>query len=572
MAKDVDKALARISSGLDFRETFGLEKTWTSLEAKFYSVSSSEGCGPNIIQARADAVISALSIPEMYCLVTGKTKPSSAHAPMIEALVNQTLAALDVDEAMEDALTCACLFGKGLLKIGFDSEYGYDEKLQLGGLGGTLSQYGKNGELLESGKASRGMPWVRPVLPHDVVVPWGTVALADAPEIWHRVVRHVDDVRADPKYSNVRGLEPTLSMKDVVMGLSHVRERAEDQPPHEGDDSGTSPEYLELWEQMDKRTRRIRVLLMTGEGKGRWIRDDENVLQIGNVLPWVDVGLTPRTRAFWATPLTYFIAPHQLELDDLHWQAKEQRRASILKLLVKRGALNDHNKAILLSAQPAAMVEVEDGVDDIRDVVMELGANSNINTLLHLEEEHILRSARETIGMSRAMSGEYDSKNRRPAAETYAVEQGGGLRLGRRQKGLRRSYTRLTHIIMSIIAKHWTQERAVRYIGDDGRQVWGAVTREILEQGKWAFQVTFSPEHYETPMSRQREALQLMATFAGNPLVDQAGLVETLVTAYNMPQLRAARPGATDANLRVQMQQVQGGGGGASAGGGQGAG
>lgn len=555
---EVRDALDRITAGMSYRETFGLESTWLDLETKFFSVSQSADCGPNIVQARGDALVAALSIPEMYCMVEGSTRESAQSAPIIEALANQTLAALDIADAMEDALTSAYVFGKGLLKIGFDSEYGYEPSLRLGGLGGTLSQYGPKGELLESGRARSGMPWTAPVLPHDVVVPWGTVRLEDAEEIWHRVVRHIDDVKADLKYSDTGDLEPVLSMRDVRMGYSQVRENPEESLPQETEGEDSEREYIELWEGMTKRDRLVRTIAMTGEGEAKLLRRETNELQIDNVLPWVDVGLTLRTRSFWVTPLAYYIAAAQDELDDIHWQAKLQRRASLLKLLVKKGALTPANMDRLLDGEPAAVVEVEETFGELRDVVLPVGMNNSINTLLHMEEEHVLRSARETIGMSRAMTGEYDQKNRRPAAETYAVERGGELRLGRRQKSLRRSYHRLVQILMGLVAKHWTLPRAVRYIGADGASKWGDVTQRLLRDGKWAYKVNFSPEHYETPGGRQREALQLLGAFAGNPLVDQSGLVENLVTAFNMPQLRAAQPGATDADLRVRMSEMQG--------------
>ena len=562
-----DDYLAEINSGLSYRKLFGLDQTWLDIEAKFYSVSVNTDTAQNIIQSKGDALISALSYPDVTPMVRGLNEESSKNAPMVEAWGDRMLGVMGVAEQMEDALTHAYLFGVGLLKLGFDSEFGYDPEMKLGALGGTVSQFASDGRALESGYAKIGQPWCKAIDPRSVIVPWGTKNLAEATQIWHEVIRHIDDVKADAKYKNTVGLTATLSRKDVELSVGKPKETVEQST--ETQDDTIEKEYIKIWEGMIRNTRKIVAVALTGEGKAVLIRDEINSNQIGSRLPWVEVRLTLRSRAFWTTPLAFYISPHQNELNDIHWQAKEQRRASVLKLVFRKNALDDAAKANLASAQPALFIEVDEGTTDLSDTFAFIGFNNNINTLLHEEEQHIVSNARDCIGISQGMAGEYPDKNRRPAAETNAVEQGAGMRLGRRQKGLQRSWAEVFKTVLGICAAHWGPSQSVEYMTAEGAKAWGRVTQEVLTKGSYAYEVRFSPQHAPTPKSRLQEAVGLYQAFAGNPAVDQMRLLENASAASGGKINAAAPQGAgKNANLPISLQGgTPGGGAGAGTGG-----
>jgi len=560
--------LDEITAGLAYRRRFGLEDTWLDIEAKFYGVSLATDTGPNIVQSRGDALISALATPDVAPMVEGLSEDAAAVAPVVEAFGTKMLGVLNAESVMEEALTHSYLFGVGLVKIGFDSEYGYDPRYRMGPLGGTLTQFDNKGNLIESGLAQSGLPWIAPVLPHDVVVPWGTRRIEDASTVWHRVVRHIDDVRADVKYNASRNrVRPTVSMRDIVMDYGKVKSRVDEQTPKDVTADGTDDEaqFVELWEGMRRRTGRIIVVAKGGEDEpALTIRDEPNSLQIGTMLPWLDVRMNLRARTFWTTPPAFYIVSHQNELDDIYWQAKMQRRATVLKLAILEGALDEKGKANLASARPALYVEIKnERIDDVRAAIAELGTNPNVNTMLHMEADYILGNARDTLGLSQNMSGEYESKNRRPAAETLAVEAGGALRIGRKQKAFRRSYATLLERLVGVCAAHWGAPAAVEYIGLDGARAWGMVSREVLTKGPFAFNVRFSPTHSQTPESRLQEALALAQVYGQDPRVDQAVLLQNVIAGAG-GRVQPAQGATNNANLRVPVSGVRGDAGGAS--------
>jgi len=529
------------NSGLEYRKVFGLEQTWTDLEAKFFSVSSDCDTGPNILASKGDTIISALSVPEVGVMVMPRTAEASVSAPVVQSFDNGMLEGLDVADAMEQALTFAFLFGVGLVKIGYDSEFGYDAKLAVGGFGRTLSQFDSKGSLIESGKARSGMPWVRAVMPHDVVVPWGTRELADAPYIFHRVVRDVRDVHRDEKYLPVaKRLKGTISMKDVVLGYSSLKDNAEDGTGATSPDAEGEKNFIQLIEVMDKTEKKV-IVIALGDDEPTVIREDENSLQVDNQLPWVDVCMTLRVRSFWVTPPAFYAAPHQNELDDIHYQAKVQRRASILKLLARKGAFSAESKAALLNSKPGMYVEVEDLGGSLDEVVKYVGANSNLNTLLHIEEESVEANARDTLGISRNLAGEYSAHARTSATETGVVQQGGEMRMGRKQKALRKSYRTLLRLLNGIVAANWTVSQSARVVGQDGSEKWEQVSAEILQSSLYTFSVSFSTEHFGSPLARQQSALQNYQMLMADPRVDKNALLQELIASLDTPGARMAK-------------------------------
>src|SRR5207244_4781919 len=118
-----------------------------------------------------------------------------------ETVDNLLIDDLEVGDEVERTLLSAYMFGKGFLKIGYDSEYGWDQDFDIGGskqpLGMTLTQFSKQGRRIEFGRAAPGMPWVQAAMPHDIIVPWGTFSLDYAQWVAHRDLRHIDEVKAD---------------------------------------------------------------------------------------------------------------------------------------------------------------------------------------------------------------------------------------------------------------------------------------------------------------------------------------------------------------------------------------
>jgi len=534
--------LDHIRDGLEYRRLFGLEDRWGELEAIYYNVHQSMlNDGPNIFLSQGDAMLAQVTSPSPKIGVKPQTPGSVDRAPILQSLDNTLLEELKVAEAVDTASLHAYLFGRGILKIGFDSEYGYDPTLDVGGdlqLGMTLTQLNRQGtrRLEFDSTINPGMPWVRAVLPQDITLPWGVMDIDNTPWIAHRLVRHIDDLKADTKYSNTRNLKPNISIRDftnsyrtaITVNLGHRTE---------------GPEWVEFFEIMDRRSGRIFAVV---PDQDKFIRNDINALMINNRLPYTSLAFTPRTRAFWTTPDAFYLLHIQNELSDTAVQRAKQRRLSVLKIIVDEGIIDEGNLQKLASPEVGAVLEITGG-RDIDKAVKTFQVTPN---LFLVQEEELLRAnAREQIGFSRNQVGEFSS-GRKTATEAATVAQSSQLRMSRRGLQVRNLYVDTMKVINGIVFKHWTFPRFVQVVGEEGATKWQQFRGGDLN-GKYTYQIDLVDEAFERQM--RFEALQLYATFSQDPSVNPAALQEYLLNKTNDPAFSRI----FDADVRRQMPQMQ---------------
>lgn len=532
-----------IDSGLDFRRKFGIEQVWGSLESMYYNVHPSmANDGPNMIMSTGDSLLSSLTVPNPAIIVKAENPDAVNKAPLLENLDNVLLRELGVRQEVDTAALHAYLFGVGIIKVGFDSEYGYDPSLDIGGnlrLGFTLTQYGKSGKrrIESDSSVSPGMPWLKAVDPRDVVVPWGTHRLSNTPWIAHRFVRQIDDLKADPKYENTSRLVPTLSMEDFVSSYKSVMRMWRPQSATTNrsgrttrrfstrDRGSREVEFVELYEIHDRRTGRIMVICPDHPS---FLRNDFNALQVDNVLPFASVAFTPKSRSFWTTPDAYYLQNIQMEISDLAVQRTKVRRISVLKFLYDEGVINEEELDKILSPEVGAAAKIESG-QDIQKAIMPM--NVHPDQTMTLEEEHLRRNAREQIGFSRNQLGEFTG-GRRTATEARVVDRSAALRMSRRGLAIKRLYEDSIAIVNGIIFRHWQAPHYIEVVGQQEGQTWQRITGPELKS-RYSYDINFTDD--EEVRQRRIEALQLYFALIQDPSVDPVGLRQYIADQYNDP-------------------------------------
>ncbi len=553
-----------IQSGLDYRRKFGLEGVWGDLEAMYYNVHPSmANDGPNIIMSTMDSLLSTLTVPTPAIMVKPEHPEAVNKAPIVEVVDNVLLRELKLRDEVDTAALHAGLFGVGIIKAGYDSEYGFDPRYDLGGslkMGFTLTQFGKEGDrrIETDSTVTPGMPWVKAVDPRDIIVPWGTFRLNSTPWITHRFVRHIDDLQADPKYSNTNRVIPSLSMENFVQSYSstmRVFRSGGSTDPNTGRPSRMTHTkrgsrdlaYVELFEIQDRRTGRIMVIVPDYD---QFLRNDINALQIDNVLPYASVSFTPKARAFWTTSDAYYLQAIQMEISDLAVQRTKIRRLAVLKFLYDGDVLEDDELAKLLSPDVAAAAKISSG-SDIQKAIFPLQTHPD-QTLI-LEEEHLRKNSREQIGFSRNQLGEF-SGGRKTATEASIVKGASDLRMSRRGLAIKTLYQDIIGIINGIIFKHWTLPRYAEVIGQQYAEQWQRFSGTSLKS-RYSYDVNFVDD--EQLRARRIEALQIYQMMIQDPAVDPAGLRLYLSDAFNDPQF--ARVFNADIQSAMQGLRLQAG-------------
>lgn len=499
-----------IDNALAYRELFAKEASWNKTEMNFLNDSGGDAVvGPNLVYSLGDSLLSSLTVPNPEFMVTAERRLGIDKAPIIESLDNHLIRKLRMKRYVDRALLLWFLYGKAILKIGYDSEFGWSPFYDIGQgnnmLGMSFTQFDKKGHRIESPDTQPGWPWLRPVPPHDFVVPWGTVFLEDAPWAAHRFVRHIDSLKADAKYINTTRLQGKMTMEDFMTSYLSVMSKKQQARLRGIAEHNKKPDFVECWEIRDRLTGEI---LVVTRDYPRYLRKANDALQVACGMPFVVADMSPHPRSFWSTPPAYYIGQMQKTQRDISTQAEKQRRISVLKFLCRKGALSSTNLSRLLSSDVGAAEEVETTYP-FSEIIQPLKTGSDVD-IFAAQSEINRRDAREGIGLSRNQMGEpLGTPGRRTtSAEVRSVSAGSGIRMDKRQEGVIGFYVDAIEKVNRLCFEYWQTPREV--MQDEGSVI---VTGPMLK-GDYLYDVSLSTKRRLSRAQRKVEALMMIAQIA----------------------------------------------------------
>lgn len=546
--RTVDDWIEEINNGLEFRRLYGKEDGWADIEALAYNVHTSQAnSGPNLIYSMGDDLLSTLNVPNPMILVEPTKQSEIDSAPVIEAVDNQLIGQMKMNEEVEMGTFGSYMWGTSFFKIGYDSEFGWSPKFDYNGpkepVGMSLTQLNSKQQMIEFNEYEPGMPWYRSCLPHDIVVPYGCRDLDSAAWVAHRVVRHIDCIKDDVKYSKKSDLVPTMSMEDFVKSYQTVVKpyrMGSNNDMVTGVDTGKGgKEFCELWEIHDKATGKIFVI---ATGHDQFLRNESNSLQLYG-LPFVELGFTPKVRNIWRTSDADYLLQAQAELSDISIQGTKQRRANVLKFLYDVQQITKLELEKLLSADVGIAAGVTANKGDLRNVIIPLQMGQNQN--LYQEADFVRSNARETTGFTRTQAGEYAGA-RTSAFEVQKVQAARDMRMSRRQGRIAGCYMESMRKVNEIIFKYWKTPRLIKTLDVNGIEQWMSYTGSALK-GKYSYKLTFNSAPLETEDSRRQEASQAYMTLSQDPTVDPIALRRYLARSYRDIQFSSIfKPGILD--------------------------
>ena len=546
----------RIEEALEFRRVYGREDTWFQLEAMFLNLpASGADFGPNVVQEMGDTLVSDLGVGSPVIGVNpsaGDPRSLETHKT-VQAVDRWLMNELNIPTIMEDCILHSYLWGRGAVKLGYDSEWGFDEAFDLGEydnpLGITLTQFTKKGNRLEYGVARPGMPWVAPVLPHDLLYPWGVVYPEQSPWVAHRVFRHVDLLKADVKYTKTRDVQPTHSMEDIVNSYTKAgaKHRKEIQRWAPSRSAINKIEFVELWEIHNYMNGKVTVI-----SEKEVHRNDKDRLQVDG-LPFKSVTLMRHPRSFWGTPTAQYLLCHQAEQADIALQASKQRRISQQKFLVREGTMDVSEVEKALSPQVGIAAFMKQSAS-LRDDFVPMPQQSNIP--IWQEAQFAQRNARVAIGFSNNQAGEYDTSSRRTATEAHLVQQGSDKRMNRRQRAVAKFYTETFRFLNQILFTFWKTPRLIQV----DPKTWPQFTGEDI-RAEYSYEVTFGQDRARDPESRRAEAFNLYLALREDPMIDQRSLRQVLGEVYSDVQFERIFQIEENPNANLSLQLPAGRGG-----------
>jgi len=500
-----DDWMEEITNGLEYRETFGFEKCWPDLENDYFNhPNSAAAIGSNLIYSMGDALISSLTVPYPEILVEPRHPMFVDKAPIVESLDNSFIEDLKIRREISRASLFGYLKGRCILKIGYDSEFGWNPALDIGEkgpLGMSFSQFDDKGFRIEYANTAPGMPWVRAVNPVDIVVPWGTVDLESAPWVAHRIIRLNSDIKKDKKYKNTRYLEPDKSMEDFIESYRYFRaEYASKRYARNeyGYRYNQDCKFNELWEIHDRRTNEVIVVCKTHD---KFLRKDPSMVLKITGMDFVSTSFVEHPYSFWSTPLSYYLKYIQNNQYDISLQQRKQRRASLLKFIANKDVIGEDEVEKMISGDVGA-VAYASGVGDLRNVIVPAPMGSSMD--LNLQSNANKSDAREAIGYSNNQLGEFDDTSRRTAREAVIVNQGSGRRESKRTTCITDLYLDTMFKINQLVFNLWTVPRYTM-VGRDFVQFTGYELK-----GHYAYNMSLSNRRMISKAERKMEALMLL--------------------------------------------------------------
>ncbi len=497
--------LVEIDNALEFRESFAMENKWASLERDYLNdPNSNTAIGPNLIYSMGDSLLGSLNIPDPEIVVTAEHPAGVDRAPVVEYVDNWFIKKLKMKRVVDAASLQCYLTSKGIVKIGYDSEFGWDSQFDIGreqSAGLTLTQYHRRtGNRIEEKNTTPGMPWVSLVLSKDFVVPWGTQFLDDAPWCACRIIRKNSYFKADPKYKNTSRLEPQITMEQFMGSYTQKKIKRQYYTSQDTFEANRRVDYNEAWEIHDRMSGKVYVVVRDYD---KFLRDTDNALLVAG-LPFVDISFVNHPRAFWSTPQAYYLGQIQATQFDIHMQAEKQRRLNNFRILAKKGLMKREELTKLLSGDAGAFA-FADTNEPLRDAFIPVPQGSMGE--FAAQSEWNRQDAREAVGFGRNQVGDYQGKTHITKAETQNVQAGSERRTGRRFGGIQTMYTDIITKLNKICFSFWKLPRFAMVDNE-----WVKFTPQEL-RGDYLYDTSLSTKRNLSRAQRKVEAMMMTAQF-----------------------------------------------------------
>lgn len=453
-------------------------------------------------------------------------------ARILERVDNKLITRMKLKKQMKREISDAFIFGTGFLKPGFGGLYTPTPALLSNPLGED-----SDGNLVEySDLTDPNMPWVKRVHPRDMIVPAGLGEYEEARWVSNRIIRPVEDVRADKRFKNTVGLQSKSSFE---IGSNKFMK---------------TESMIEMHEIRDRKTGEVFVLTDNArdhEAKALFQAPDD--LQVNgnhNIRPLV---FNEDDEVFWGIPDSNILEPLQNEMNETKTQIRAHRRSSIVKILAHRGSIEEPEALKMVSEDVSPVVWVK-GRGSI-DNAVKLIQGSTIPGELMLNAEVTMQNVRETVGFSRNDAGEFNSRSGdTTATEASIVRQASEIRIDERRDLVADQLVEIIEIIHEIIFNFWQRDQIVDVIGPGGVQVWVAFRGDLLKRGRYTVRIDPDSSIPQTRALREQKAIQLYSILKTNPLIDPLLLTQYLLHELHgvqfddmmrgMPMSQGLQPGS----------------------------
>lgn len=511
--------MTKIEQGKKYKEEFARSEEWPKFR-EYYRGDWQEGVNPvNKVFSFCRATVAASYFRNPRITVTALQSKFSKNQKIVEAVDNYLADEMNVKSAIKRAAQDAFITGTGVIKIGFDSEYGYIPSMVALDDGETITQVStKDGSDIEYNVAIKpAFPWVLRVRPEAIITPYGYSDPRSFPWIVEEIIRPLEDVQADQKYKNTKDLSGGYQVGNEDSAFAETASTIKDETEE--------PQNMALlYEIRNLKDKRFIVIC-----EDRILLDVADALQIEG-MPYEFIRFNEDPDHFWGLSDVKKIEPQQLELNSIRHQAALHRRLATIKILHRKGAFSKEDLASLIKGDsPEVHIEVQ-GNEPLSDVVAIV--TPQIPPDLKQEAALIERDMQDTIGYSSNQLGGFAGRSTPPSAsEVGEVRKAASLRDDERRDITADCLKSIMRKVNQFIFSFWTKTKIIPIVGEKGAMEWVEYSGESL-RGEYALRVDPNDGLPISQASRYQQAEKLFSMFGGSPHVDQRTLHEVVLGEY----------------------------------------
>jgi hypothetical protein len=541
----VDHWTQQIKAGIEFRKKYSTSAKWTDWRKMYRGQYADDIVPVNKIFSYGRMMIPKVYLRSPRVCVTATRPELVWHAQVVEAIDNMLIRITRLKQTIKRAITDTFLCGIGPIKLGYDSEFGYMPEQAIDEDGTTATQEStKDGEGRIEYKEyiQPGMPWAARVMPEHVIVPWGSSDPKSLPWIAHYILRPLEDVQQDQKYSNTGELKGTRIPNQDLMRAPTPSSKS----PFDKDKA-----YAELYEIRDFKTGKIITIC-----ENEILLSAEDSLQTLDSLPWEFMIFNEDPEYFWPIPDVVNLVPQQQELNDTVTQSAMHRRIALIKFLYLQSQIEEAELQKFLSGVVGPGVAIK-GDGPISNVILPM--QPHVPPDLNNAKVGILQDMTEGLGFSPNQMGQFSPRHNTSAREAGIVESGFEERVDERRDIASDLLVDIVSKWNQYIFNFWTEKKVIQIVTPKGQPAWVEYTGDQL---KGSYLLSIEPDSGipVTRMLKYQMAKELFGLFNGDQLVDQIKLRQLMLRSYTpvdptVEQLVAQMPEGSDPQAISGLRQ-----------------
>lgn len=537
---------SRVEGAKRQRDDEGFDKTWERLR-DIYRLKMYEGLTDQdrIVVAIAFATVNVIAPsvsvnhPKIVVLATAADEDHQAKAAIAEGVVNYWWRHYKVKPEFRRAVKDFMIYGHGWLKCGWRYAEAVQERSvdAIASDAQTMSdqanQYAEQnphlaGQLPTDDQIHASVPthesvvvedrpFVERVSPFDIYVDPEATSMSDARWICQRVVRPIEEVKADPRY------KPSVARKLESDGS--VKWQAENAPRT----SKTDQARITLYEFYDLTNKTVSVFAKSGDS----FLLDPAPMPYSFGIPFVMIRNYDVPDQFYPIGDIEAIEPLQNELNETRSAMVAARKLDIPKYLMRRDAMSPEAIEALRSKRAYTAVPV-DSDEDFDRIIAPMPRNQ-ASPELYQHSDVIEKDVDLITGTSEYARGSLP-EIRRTATEASIIQDQANSRAADKLAIIEESIGEVAKRLIALAQEYMTGEKAARASAQNGAAVYWHFTADDI-QGEFDFEVEGGSTQPHNETFRRMQATELLTAvspFLGQVLDPAKVLIRVLRDGFGI--------------------------------------